>query len=261
MPPRTVLDARALPSLRECPCAYPDARPADARPPYIYAAGRVHILGEGERPDDLLQALGGAPVAARIPVLAVGSNAYPRQLLDKFADTGLADDSVPTLRCRVARVGIAYAGALSGLRYIPVSLRARPGAACETWLQWLTVEQLVRISATEGSAYRLVAIPGVVAPALGPERLTAVGWAHEALLDLGDGPFGPAAMDQGALLGHALRTVDPAAAWDGCLLPEATVAPLRRWLRQSAAANPLPASWRIVERDPAAFAAYLPGEA
>ena len=261
MPPRTVLDARALPSLRERPCAYPDARPADARPPYVYAAGSVHVLGEGERPNDVLRALGGAPLAARIPVLAVGSNAYPRQLLDKFSHVGLADDSVPTLRCRVPQAAIANAGAISGLRYIPVSLRARPGAHCETWLQWLTVEQLARISATEGAAYRLVAIPDVVAPALGPGRPTALGWAHEALLDLGDGPFGPAAMDQRALLGRALRAVDAAAAWDGCLLPEAAVAPLRRWLRQSAAANPLPASWRIVERDPAAFAAHLSGEA
>ena len=260
-PPRTVLDARALPSLRERPCAYPDARPADARPPHVYAAGSVHVLGEGERPDDLLRTLGGAPVAARIPVLAVGSNAYPRQLLDKFADAGLADESVPTLRCRVARVGIAYAGALSGLRYIPVSLRARPGGHCETWLQWLTVEQLVRISGTEGAAYRLVAIPGVVAPALGSGRSSALGWAHESLLDLGDGPFGPAEMEQRALLGHALRAVDPAAAWDGCVLPEATVAPLRRWLRERGAANPLPASWRIVERDPRAFAAYRSGDA
>ena len=259
MSPRTVLDARALASLRERPCAYPDARPADARLPYVYAAGWAHLLGEGERPDDLLRALGGAPVAARIPVLAVGSNAYPRQLFDKFADTGLADDSVPTLRCRVAQAAIAYAGALSRRRYIPVSLRARPGVRCETWLQWPTVEQLACISATEGAAYRLVAIPDVVAPALGPGRLTALGWAHEALLDLGDGPFGPAAMDQRALLDRVLRAADPATAWDGCLLPEAAVAPLRRWLRERGIANPLPAAWRIVERDPAAFAAYLPG--
>ncbi len=258
-PPRTVLDARALPSLRERPCAYPDARPLDARPPGVYAAGRVHVLGEEERPDDLLRALGAAPLAARAPVLAVGSNAYPRQLLDKFSPRGLADDSVPTLRCRVARAAIAYAGALSRWRYIPVSLRARPGAGCETWLQWLTVEQFTRISATEGAAYRLVAVPDVVAPALGAGRLTALGWAHEALLDLGGGPLGPAAIDQRALLDRALRAVDPGAAWDGCRLPEEAVAPLRRWLRAHRAANPLPDSWRLVERDPAAFAAFRAG--
>ena len=123
------------------------------------------------------------------------------------------------------------------------------------------MEQLDRISATEGPAYRLVATPEVVAPALGGRSLTALAWAHESLLDLGDGPFGPAAMDQRALLARLLRAVDLDAVWDGCRPPEGAIAPLRRWLRERAIANPLPASWRIVERDAAAFAAYRLGEA
>ena len=256
---RVVLDAGLLPSLRERPCAYPDARPPDQRAPYVYAAGRVHVLGEGERPDGPLRSLSGAPISARIPVLAVGSNAYPRQLLDKFAAARLADDSVPTLRCRAPHVAIAYAGALSRWRYIPATLRARPGASCDTWLQWLTVEQLTLISSTEGRAYRLVATPDVVAPAMGGRPMTALGWAHESLLDLGGGPIGLAEIGQRALLDRVLRGVDAGAAWDGCALPAAAIGPLRGWLRERSAANPLPPSWRRVARDPAAFAAYRAG--
>ncbi len=256
---RVVLDAGLLPSLRERPCAYPDARPPDRRAPYVYAGGRAHILGDGESPHALLRSLGGAPLAARIPVLAVGSNAYPRQLLDKFATAPPADDSVPTLRCRVPQAAIAYAGALSRWGYIPATLCARPGASCETWLQWLTVEQLTRISSTEGQAYRLVAAPDVVAPAMGARSMTALGWAHESLLDLGGGPIGLAEMSQRTLLDRVLRGVDAGAAWDGCALPAAAIGPLRRWLRERGAANPLPPSWCIVERDAAAFTAYLPG--
>ena len=89
--------------------------------------------------------------------------------------------------------------------------------------------------------------------------MTALGWAHESLLDLGGGPIGLAEIGQRALLDRVLRGVDAGAAWDGCALPAAAIGPLRGWLRERSAANPLPPSWRRVARDPAAFAAYLAG--
>ena len=167
----------------------------------------------------------------------------------------------PSPRCAAARphVAIAYAGALSRWRYIPATLRALPGVSCDTWLQWLTVEQLTLISSTEGRAYRLVAAPDIVAPAMAAQPMTALGWAHESLLDLGGGPIGLAEIGQRALLDRVLRGVDAGAAWDGCALPAAAIGPLRGWLRERSATNPLPPSWPRVARDPAAFAAYLAG--
>ena len=121
------------------------------------------------------------------------------------------------------------------------------------------MEQLTRISSTEGPAYRLVAAPDVVAPAMGARPMIALGWAHESLLDLGGGPIGLTEIGQRSLLDRLLRGVDAGAAWDGCALPAAAIGPLRRWLRERGTANPLPPSWRRVEREAASFAAYLAG--
>ena len=116
--------AESLPSLRVEPCGYPHGfaaaggEPAGAAwaggPGYLYADGEAILLASAADAALLLRQGGGRGLEARIPVLAVGSNAYPRQLLDKFREDPVGDDRVLTVQCRVTDVGVSYVGALSG---------------------------------------------------------------------------------------------------------------------------------------------------
>lgn len=255
------LDAGQLPSLQDEPCRYPDARPLSEQRPYLYAAGRVRPLGEREGPAAALAVLGEG-TEQRIPVLAVGSNASPRQLLDKFREQPVSDDSLPTLACRVRNVAIGYAAILSRNGYVPATLRHAPGAVCETWVQLLTGEQLRVIARTEGPAYRLVRVPDVEMVSTGAPT-HAYGWAHEQRLTLGSGPVDLAEVEQADLLSRALHEVhtevDWAAFWDGCRLPEGAVMPVREWLAGRAIENSLPSAWQVIDRQAADFVEALVG--
>lgn len=251
-------DARAMPSLVDRPCEYPDARAPGSRGPYVYAGGWALRLGAEESPEAVLRALGAAPLSERVPVLAVGSNAYPRQLLDKFGERPPGEDAVPTLRAAVPGLAICYAAALSGKGYVPATVRAAPGAVCATWLQWLTAWQLRAIARTEGQAYRLVSVPGAEVGVMG-WRGRALAWAHGRLLDLGEGPVGLEAVSQAALLGGGLAAVAGEAAWDGCRLPGGLEEAVRGHFRGAARANDLPAGWVEIERDGWDFTAALGG--
>ena len=139
---------RTWPSLTDLPALYPDARNRQNRGPLLYQAGRVWPL---TRPLDL---------SGRLALLAVGSNSYPRQLLDKFADDPAYPETdlqgVPITASLVFGYDVAYCPVRSRKGYIPVTLAQRPGAVGLVWLQWLTEQQLDLISQTEGSRYALV---------------------------------------------------------------------------------------------------------
>ena len=135
---------RTWPSLANLPALYPDARNRPNRGPFLYRAGKSWPMWS--RPD----------TSGRIPLLAVGSNGYPRQLQDKLAGTPADLQGVPTIPTILHDFDVAYCPIRSRKGYVPVTLAARPGAICLTWLQWLTPEQLNIISATEGSRYALV---------------------------------------------------------------------------------------------------------
>ncbi|HJN91667.1 MAG TPA: hypothetical protein QGF05_02935, partial [Dehalococcoidia bacterium] len=128
---RSPTPASGYPSLHDEPCRYPDPRPAVERRPYLYRHGRIYAvqphyeeasslaavpvdLGQSIVPlSEALDLLDAAPLSQRIPLLAVGSNAYPRQLLDKFEAEPVDDDSVVVLGCTLRDVGIAYCASLS----------------------------------------------------------------------------------------------------------------------------------------------------
>lgn len=267
-----------LPSLRDWPCAYPDARPPADRLPYGFSQGRVLPLvrsgeatpavldGGGGLPlDDWLFAIGEPPMRERVALLAVGSNAYPRQLFDKFRGAALRDDSVVTLPCLLKGAAVAFAAQLSAPGYIPVSLRAAPGGITRTWIQYVTPEQLECIAASEGENYRLVEcvgggvairVEGLVAP---PERV--YGWLHRRLLglDFGSGPepLDAARHNEATLLRRLVREVNAAEEWDGCRIPVALRAGLQSVLCEHALVNAAPSSWRVVERAAPGFAAGL----
>ena len=132
------------PSLAALPALYPDARNRRNRGPLRYLAGKSWPLRSPPDTD------------GRIPLLAVGSNGYPRQLHDKLAGTQADLQGIPIVPTILRDFDVAYCPIRSRKGYIPVTLCERPGATCLTWLQWLTPAQLNIISASEGSRYSLV---------------------------------------------------------------------------------------------------------
>ncbi|MCY3570967.1 MAG: hypothetical protein OXH19_06450 [Chloroflexi bacterium] len=162
------------PSLAELPSLYPDARNRINRGPYMYRAGKTWPLPS--RVD----------TANRIAVLAVGSNAYPRQLSDKLSGTPADLQGIPTVPAILSDLDVAYCPVRSRNGYVPVTLTSRPGAVCLTWLQWLTLEQLNLISSTEGSRYALVGGSSLAQSAIIPAHLrrpaAIYAWWFDSLL-------------------------------------------------------------------------------
>lgn len=168
------------PSLADVPALYPDARNRVNRGPYLYRAGKVWPLRAQ------------FDTTSRIAVLAVGSNAYPRQLSDKLSGTPSDLRGIPTAPAILRNLDVAYCPVRSRKGYIPVTLASRPGAVCLTWLQWLTIDQLNIISATEGSRYSLVGGPSLVAAlvisAQLPRPAAVFAWWFDTLLRLDGSP-------------------------------------------------------------------------
>ena len=185
-------DARVLPSLSDEPQLYPDARRPAAQPDFAYRSGRVYPLRSPLDPptlDTWLQETGAVGFRGRIALLAVGSNAYPRQLHDKLHDTPADAEGLITVCARVAGLDIAYCPIRARKGYVPVTLASRPGVVRRTWLQWLTPAQLEVISATEGSRYTLVggrplAALVTLAPQL-PKPDHVYAWWFDSLLSFG----------------------------------------------------------------------------
>ena len=151
---------RSWPSLADVPALYPDARNRINRGPLVYRAGGTHPL------------VGQPDTADRVPLLAVGSNGYPRQLADKFADFPDADlQGVALVPCILRGYDVAWCPMIGRKGYAPVTLAERPDAVCLTWLQWLTRKQLEIIAATEGRRYALVGGPALAATAEIPPQI------------------------------------------------------------------------------------------
>lgn len=197
------MDVRAaLPSLADRPERYPDARPAAERRPFLYAAGEAWTLDEDESGAAIAGWLRGRRarigLSDRVAVLAVGSNAYPRQLADKFEDADADDQGIAVVRTRVRGLGTAFCPLLARKGYVPATLAERADAQLDTWLQWLTPDQLQIISASEGGRYSLVGGEPLAAriqlhPLLPhPERVYAW-WFDSVLAESEDG--GPVWLD------------------------------------------------------------------
>lgn len=171
---RVASHVASWPSLTELPSRYPDARNRINRGPYMYRAGKTWPLP------------GRFDTANRVAVLAVGSNAYPRQLSDKLSGTPADLQGIPTVPAILSNFDVAYCPLRSRKGYVPVTLTSRPGAVCLTWLQWLTFEQLTLISSTEGSRYALVGGSSLARAAIIPGHLrrpaAIYAWWFDSLL-------------------------------------------------------------------------------
>ena len=189
-------DVRELPSLIDEPQLYPDGRPVRDRTDFGYRSGTVYRLRsplDAAAIDAWLRETGAAGLGQRIALLAVGSNAYPRQLHDKL--TGSLDDAegLVVVRARVSGCGVAYCPIRARKGYVPVTLASRPRATLRTWLQWLTPGQLQLIGATEGPRYALaggrpLAARVSIDPQL-PRPDTVYAWWFDSTLIAGQRPL------------------------------------------------------------------------
>jgi hypothetical protein len=155
--------------------------------------------------DDLLRGADVATVAGRAAVLAIGSNASPAQLLQKFTTRGVSS-VVPMTLATVSGLGRGYSAHVSRAGYVPMTPIDVPDRRSPFFVLWLDPAQLGALDQTEPN-YERVALPAAHRPTLeSDERLTDVSlyvsrWGH--LLSTDGGPLQPAptsASPQRALL-------------------------------------------------------------
>ena len=239
-----ILDARELPSLTDAPARYPDARPPAARTPFALVGAEWRELRgplDGAALDAWLADRGGG-FAERAALLAVGSNAYPRQLFDKVAGLPCAEQGIVVAPAVAADLGVAFCPIRSRKGYVPVTAARRAGHAERTWLQWLTEAQLARVRETEGPRYALVGgapLASTVAPADSLPRPPAVyaWWFDSVLLSSQSESSG-------------VPTAAPSTAWFDARDADAEARAIARLsassdaaLEAAAAPNPVPAGW------------------
>jgi hypothetical protein len=155
--------------------------------------GPLTGLGVAAGLDEGLAFAAAAPLAARHPVLAFGSNAAPAQLLDKFAGLTGPGLVVPVTRATVQGFSLGHSPHVSNPGYVPfVVVNSARRNKLEVNMLWLDSDQLTCLNATEPN-YRLVPTPGERYPLTLQSRQTitnyslykgrwgALKWADEPL--------------------------------------------------------------------------------
>ncbi|MGH3343400.1 MAG: hypothetical protein ACRDPK_11065 [Carbonactinosporaceae bacterium] len=109
--------------------------------------------------DTALIGLRAASLGNRRPVVAVGSNAAPGQLRQKFADRQVSD-VVPLTRATVRGLTVGHSAHVSAAGYVPyIPLAAPEHVVSEFYVLWLDDLQLERLNETEPN-YELVTVTG-----------------------------------------------------------------------------------------------------
>jgi hypothetical protein len=126
--------------------------------------------------DSLLQAADGPPVAARTPVLAVGSNASPAQVRRKLANAGLATQ-VPITAVRVRGLTVGVSAHVSRPGYLPATPVPDPTAQSDLWVLWLDPDALDAVDATEPNYHR-VRLPAGCPVHLTSGQAVTDGWVY-----------------------------------------------------------------------------------
>lgn len=95
-------------------------------------------------------------LAGRLPILAVGSNASPQRLAEKFGPQAC----VPVTEAVVGDYVVAHSAKFAGYGAIPATLHPWPGARMRLHATWLTPDQRAIMDDTEtlGVAYDRCAI-------------------------------------------------------------------------------------------------------
>lgn len=98
--------------------------------------------------DTVLTDEGLAPIAERVPVLAVGSNASTAQLWRKFTTAGIRP-IVPLTAVTVTGIMAGVSAHVSRPGYLPATPVADPEAVSDLFITWLDDEQLTAMDSTE----------------------------------------------------------------------------------------------------------------
>ena len=125
---------------------------------YLLAKGRLFQLNQRDLEEgNLVQ---GEPLlAGRTPVLAVGSNRAPYQLLRKFGSEAI----VPVTSARLHDCDVVHTALVSYYGAIPCTAFPSSGTITELKVVWLDEQQLLHMHKTEGIgvAYDYVEMQGV----------------------------------------------------------------------------------------------------
>jgi hypothetical protein len=106
-----------------------------------------------------LLVLNAVPVEARVPVLAVGSNASISQMQHKFATAGISS-VMPLTWAQVTGVRVGVAAMISRWGYVPAAPVFEPGVTSRLALNWLDPEQLAALDETELGYDRRLVVDG-----------------------------------------------------------------------------------------------------
>ena len=161
--------ARDYPGAQHVPLDYPGRRPETS---FLYLAGSVapvrasssspvlliHTGGGEQSIDEFLAAHGLAALNRRHAILAVGSNACPGRLEEKFS--GKDHDAIIALKGWIVGVDSIYAAWLAAYGALPATIAESPGTEVELWLTLLTPAQLAIMNDSEGldEDYSLVSV-------------------------------------------------------------------------------------------------------
>jgi hypothetical protein len=126
---------------------------------------------DGRTLDEVLTAAAAPVMAARIPVLAVGSNASPAQLLRKFARAG-ARAAVPVTAVTARGLAVGVSAHVSVPGYVPATPVPDPGAVSRLFVTWLDAAGLAVMDETEPNYDRAAVDPSCEVE-LTPGRLIA----------------------------------------------------------------------------------------
>jgi hypothetical protein len=127
------------------------AYPFDPHPePFLYGDGRALALDPADA----------ALFAGRRPILAVGSNASPRRLLEKLGPEARAPVTFAVVEDHV----VAHSAKFTAYGSMPATLHPWPGARARVHATWLTDAELARMDATEslGVEYERVEMKAVL---------------------------------------------------------------------------------------------------
>jgi hypothetical protein len=130
----------------------------EAPDPVWPARSPWRVARDGRDVDELLADLGAEPMAARVPVLAIGSNASAAQLRRKFAQ--LDHWAVPVTLADVTGLGVAYSAHVSRPGYVPwAPYTTGDTRAAQYRITWLTTSEVDVLDATEPN-YRPMTLSG-----------------------------------------------------------------------------------------------------
>lgn len=96
------------------------------------------------------------PMAGRVPVLAVGSNASPAQMWGKFSRAGVSPVLPMVLAAEIRGVAVGISAHISAPGYLPTTPVLDPDARSRLFIVWPDRTQLAAIDDTEPNYHRVL---------------------------------------------------------------------------------------------------------